>query len=407
MLSTKRTLLSIMERFRRIRPVALDERRGIDEFTKSSESESRFFSPSSLPRFSSASYIRSPVPTSAKIFMPTQAPIPQPSDARRLRVALIGAPNAGKTSLLNAILKQPIGAVSSKVNTTRESIVGVFTEGNTQIEFVDCPGIVPYDGSQECKTLSAEAWANFNDCDLALLIVDTVKKPTKEFLSLLRKITPKKRIADELNEFNNPSLVKNDAKSVILVLNKSDLVEDEKWLKVRNMQLSMHGSFDKTFYVSSKEGRNIPRLTEYLKTHSTPDPWRFHPETVCTLSMTEQLEQLIRAFIFTWFNKDVPYKIQQQTVGWTERLDGSLVIEHELVVKDSVVARMILGTKVRLLQRMKENVVFKLKKLWGMEKIVLLIHVKAQQQRESKRDKIIRSKKDDYASFFSRGAGSR
>ena len=258
-----------------------------------------------------------------------------------------------------------------------------------------------------CPTLSAEAWANFNDCDLALLIVDTVKKPTKEFLSLLRKITPKKRIADELNEFNNPSLVKNDSKSVILVLNKSDLVEDQKWLKVRNMQLSMHGSFDKTFYVSSKEGQNIPRLTEYLKTHSTPDPWRFHPETVCTLSMTEQLEQLIRAFIFTWFNKDVPYKIQQQTVGWTERLDGSLVIEHELVVKDSVVARMILGTKVRLLQRLKENVVFKLKKLWGMEKIVLLIHVKAQQQRESKRDKIIRSKKDDYASFFSRGAGSR
>ena len=283
--------------------------------------------------------------------------------------------------------------------------MGVFTQGSAQIEFVDCPGIVPYDGSEECKTLSTEAWTNFNDCDLALLIVDTVKKPTNEFLGLLRKISPKKRISDELNEFVSNEM-RNSGKPVILVLNKADLVTDRKWLKVRNLQLSTHGHFDKCFYVSSKDGDNIAKLIEFLKSKSLPGPWRFHPDTVSTLSMTEQLEQLVRAFLFTWFNKDVPYKIHQQTVGWTERLDGTLIIEHELVVKDSVVARMVLGTKVRLLQRLKENVVFKLKKLWGLENIVLLIHVKAQQQRESKRDKIDRSKKEDFSSFLSRGSGA-
>jgi GTP-binding protein Era len=385
----------------------LDQKNEIEAFKKSSESESRYFSPSSLPSFTSASYIRSPVPSSAKVFVPSQAPVSQPADSKRLRVALIGAPNAGKTSLLNAILKQPVGAVSKKVNTTRESILGVFTTENVQIEFIDCPGIVPYDGSEECKTLSAEAWKNFNDCDLALLIVDTVKKPTHEFLTLLRKICPKKSISEELNDFHNPSETKSSGRPVILVQNKADLVDDRRWLKVRNMQLSAHANFEKSFYVSAREGNNVLRLIEHLKSFAIPGPWQYHPDTITTLSMTEQLEQLVRAFLFTWFNKDVPYKIQQQTVGWTERLDGSLVIEHELLVKDSVVARMVLGTKVRLLQRLKENVVFKLKKLWGMESIVLLIHVKAENQRESKRDKLEKSKQQDFSTFFSRGGGQR
>jgi GTP-binding protein Era len=128
-------------------------------------------------------------------------------------------------------------------------------------------------------------------------------------------------------------------------------------------------------------------------------------DAVTTLPKTVQLEQLIRSCLFTWFNKDVPYKIQQQTVGWTERLDGSLVIEHELIVKDSVVARMILGTKNRLLGRLRENVVYKLKQNWNMDNITLLIYVKAETQRKSRRDKIEESKRENSHLYFSRGSG--
>jgi GTP-binding protein Era len=182
-------------------------------------------------------------------------------------------------------------------------------------------------------------------------------------------------------------------------------VDEKKWLKVRNMQISNHGNFDTCFYVSAKEGHNVSNLIRYLKEQAQPGEWRFSPDVRTTLAMTDQLEQLIRGFLFTWFNKDVPYKIHQQTVGWTERLDGTLVIEHELIVKDSIVARMVLGTKARLIQRLKDNVVYKLKNIWNMDKITLLIHVKALEQRESKRDKIIKSKSADFSKFTSRGAG--
>lgn len=403
MLTVSRRVSSIMERYRRLRPVMLDQKQSMNfPYKPQSHEEKSFFNNSVTPVISS--YIRSPVPTSARVFSQVETVV-QPAYPKRLRVGLVGAPNAGKTSLLNRLVDRQLGAVSSKQNTTRESIVGVLTDGDCQIEFVDCPGIVPRDGSTEAKNLSAEAWMTFNDCDLALLIVDTVKKPTSPFLDVVRKMSPKPDIVDELTDHLSKSPQTTERKNVVLVLNKSDLVEDRKWLKVRNMQISNHGQFDSCFYVSAKEGHNIKNLVNYLKEQCQPGDWRYAPDTRTTLSMTDQLEQLIRGFLFTWFNKDVPYKIQQQTVGWTERLDGTLVIEHELIVKDSIVARMILGSKARLLQRLKDNVVFKLKKLWNMEKIVLLVHVKARNQRESKRDKIERSKKEDFSTFTSRGSG--
>ena len=393
-----------MERYRRIRPVVLDQHQAPPPYKRASDSEKKFFNPSYTPPITS--YIRSPVPTSARIFSTNQAVV-QPPHPKRLRVALIGAPNAGKTSLLNRLVDRQLGAVSNKVNTTRESIVGVFTDGDCQIEFVDCPGIVPRDGSEDAKNLSAEAWMTFNDSDLAMLIVDTVKRPSPQFLEVVRKVSPKRDIVDELSSHLGQSATAKPQKPVVLVLNKSDLVEDKKWLKVRNMQISNHGNFDTCFYVSAKEGHNVTNLVRYLKEQAQPGEWRFSPEVRTTLSMTDQLEQLIRGFLFTWFNKDVPYKIQQQTVGWTERLDGTLVIEHELIVKDSIVARMVLGTKARLIQRLKDNTVFKLKKMWNMDKITLLVHVKAREQRESKRDKIMKSKSEDFSKFTSRGAGAK
>lgn len=387
-----------MERYRKIRPIDLEP-------VSIKSTTIPVTDPLKPKTYIPPAYIRSPVPVAVKTFLqPSATTVQQPREPRRLRVALIGAPNAGKTSLMNQLLDVPLGAVSCKKNTTRESIVGVMTRDNFQFEFVDCPGIVPRDGTVEARTLSAEAWKNYGDCDCALLVVDTVKKPDVAFLKILRKLTPKKNIADEWSEYNGLANV-SETTPVILVLNKSDLVEDWKWMKVRQNQLSSVGDFDNCFFISAKENKGLDRLVDYLKTKSLPGKWMYPSDAFTTLPKTAQIEQLIRSLLFTWFNKDVPYKIQQQTVGWTERLDGSLVIEHELIVKDSVVARMILGTKNRLLSRLRENVVYKLKKNWGLENITLLIYVKAQTQRKSKRDKIEESKQESSHLFYSRGSG--
>ena len=280
--------------------------------------------------------------------------------------------------------------------------------------------------------LCAEAWKSLNDSDAVLFIVDTVKKPDMAFMRILKKISPRKDILNELIEFLNPSSMDNvkskiledvtldlkDKKTnnsvndqvvrpdrpVLLLLNKMDLVEDRKWLKVRNIQISEFANFNKCFYVSAKEGKGIDKVMDHLRSIAIPGEWSYPSTTITTLSMTDQIEQLVRSFLFTWFNKDVPYRVQQQTVGWTERLDGTLVIEHELIVKDSVVARMILGTNNRLIRRLKENIEYKLKKNWKIEKINFLIFVKSRKQRKSKRDKMKESRQG-LAEYNSRGSG--
>merc|ERR1711974_412840 len=83
--------------------------------------------------------------------------------------------------------------------------------------------------------------------------------------------------------------------------------------------------------------------------------------------MGEQLKHVVTTHLFKWFNSDVPYKIDQQTVGWTPRLDGSLLIEHELIVQDSVVARMVLGVRNMIVGRLQDQVSYKLRKTWGMD----------------------------------------
>lgn len=391
---------SIMARYRQLRP---------DNVVMTTSPPSPF-SPSIQPTTTSRPhYVRNPVPVSAKTFQVT-IPIQQPPEPRRLRIALIGAPNAGKTSLLNTLLNEQIGAVSSKKNTTRESIEGVMSVENFQFEFVDCPGIVPINQSDDARALSAEAWKNFNSCDCALVVVDTVKRPDGDFLSMLRKLAPKPQLRAELEQFiehSNESSPETTSRPIILVLNKMDLVTDRKWLKVRNMQLSEHAKFSNSFYISAKENKGVGRIVDYLKTIAVPGEWQFPKSVVTSLSRVDQVEQLVRGFLFTWFNKDVPYKITQKTVGWTERLDGSLVIEHELTVKDSVVARMVLGTKAKLVQRLKDHVARKLEKKWKIEKVVFQVHVKAETQRESKRDREKRENNHhETNALFSRGGGA-
>merc|ERR1712064_108137 len=86
-----------------------------------------------------------------------------------------------------------------------------------------------------------------------------------------------------------------------------------------------------------------------------------------TLSYVEQIQHQINTRLFKWFNSDVPYKIQHQTVGWTPRLDGSLLVEHELIVSDTIVARIVCGVRNTLVSRLKEKASFKLSKMWDVK----------------------------------------
>lgn len=319
---------------------------------------------------------------------------------------MAGPPNAGKSSLMNALLEVPISAVSPKVNTTREGIRGIKSSGSTQLVFLDAPGIVPSHDRKAARALAAKAWDGYRTCDLCILVIDVVKRPTQEVFELVRRICPKMDIGDaELRRRAKATVEsggspeswlprpipgfgseKEARPGVVLVLNKIDKASEYRWVQSRADEFRAHGSFQKVFFVSALKEQGLWKLHEYLQSQAQPRPWDYPSEMVTTMSHVEQLEHQVRFFLFKWFNSDVPYKVEQQTVGWTPRLDGSLLIEHELIVKDTVVARMICGMRNTLILRLKDQVSYKLKKLWGMP-VEVQIWVRPLTQRLSEKDR--------------------
>eukprot|EP00922_Rhytidocystis_sp_ex-Travisia-forbesii_P009992 GHVS01014625.1.p1 GENE.GHVS01014625.1~~GHVS01014625.1.p1 ORF type:complete len:444 (+),score=63.19 GHVS01014625.1:171-1334(+) len=360
------------------------------------------------------------------------SPPEQPDNPRSLKVALLGAPNAGKSSLMNKLLGCQVAAVSPKVNTTRSELRGVLTKDNTQLVFIDAPGIIPsHKQTNFSRDLVGTAWTGYEDADLVCLCVDVVKRPVQEVMDVVRVVAPKLSLAEELlqREQNIPYamhlsrllspgaaerrvgvLSASEAKRagipgslfevrqrmreisgeaeedyaerklalppVALILNKVDLAEDRKWVSLRASEFRCHGDFDRVLFVSALLGRGIEPLVDYLLAKAKPRMWTFPPEMTSTLPKTQQVEEIIKGYLMVWFNNDVPYNIEQQTIGWKVHMDGSLAIEQELIVKDDRVARMICGVRNRLVFQLRKNVSYKLSQLWALE-VIVFIHVKA------------------------------
>jgi len=410
--------MSIMERYRRFRPAPdpvdklwqtpqefRDGRDGTEDMVppqktaEEEEAERILLEPRQRPPI----YARTPVPQDARMCN-WDTPL-QPTEPRSLVVGLVGPPNAGKSSLMNTILGTPVSAVSQKVNTTTEGLRGIKTVENSQLVFIDVPGIIPSHQRQSNRVLVSKAWQGYQDCELCLLVIDVVKRPTQEVFDLVRKLCPHEDIGEVELRRRQEAIAESGAPHswlprpipgssndegerppVVLVLNKIDRAEEFRWVQSREREFRDHGYFDKVFYVSAKKRQGIRKLLEYLQEKSQPRPWTYPGEMRTTLSYVEQVKHQISAMLFDWFNVDVPYKIEHQTLGWTPRLDGSLLIEHELIVADSIVARMICGVRNSLVLRLRERVSHRLGKMWGV-KVELLIWVRPLKNRVSRKDR--------------------
>ncbi|UKJ89958.2 GTPase [Theileria orientalis] len=355
----------------------------------------------------------------------------QPSDPKLLKVALLGLPNSGKSSFLNTLLNSTISAVSPKVNTTREDIKGVLTVDNTQVVVIDSPGIIASHKRRKfCKGLVKIAWRGVEEADVCLFIVDVVKRPKSDLYNILRVLSGKTAMeaysesvgrditedcdiqegvymdpelhqcesnlcSGEMDEYayekcstqsdlSTSSMTSDDVEDeqsvkrkvpVALILNKIDLASHKKWVKSRVRELKVHGNFCDIFYISAKHGIGFLPIVNFLKRMARPGPWIYPPDMVTTLSKVKIVEQLVRTYIFCWFNKDVPYKVEQNVIGWTYAENGSLNIEIELYVKAVKVAKMICGVQGRLLKQLQKNVSSKLSRMWN-ELVFVFIHIK-------------------------------
>jgi GTP-binding protein Era len=242
-----------------------------------------------------------------------QPPSPQPTRAGF--VALIGAPNAGKSTLLNALVGSKVSIVTHKVQTTRALIRGITVHGPAQIVFVDTPGIFAPRRRLE-RAMVTTAWGSAADADLIALLVDSRKGITGEVRSVLERLA----------EF--PS-----ERARVLILNKVDVVKREKLLQLA-AEANEVVVFDRTFMVSALTGDGVPDLLGYFAAAMPEGPW-FYPEDQMTdLPLRRLAAEITREKLMLRLHAELPYHSTVETEKWTEtktgiRIDQTIYVERE------------------------------------------------------------------------------
>ncbi|CAA9986862.1 GTPase Era, putative [Plasmodium knowlesi strain H] len=202
---------------------------------------------------------RGVIPKSA--YMNTWKLPDQPANPKYLKIALIGAPNAGKSSLLNSILNKTISAVSPKINTTRQDIKGIYTKDNVQLIFIDSPGIVPSHKKKKfCKELVSYAWKGYEEADLILFVADTVKRPTHDVFNIVRMLAPK-----NVEAYNSESEDEGETQQYSFNHPSEDNDQEEhfEWKGEPQNDLS-NGSTSEKLYENSQ--KNVQKFVDYFST---------------------------------------------------------------------------------------------------------------------------------------------
>jgi GTP-binding protein Era len=243
-------------------------------------------------------------------------------------VALIGAPNAGKSTLINALVGSKVAIVTPKVQTTRHQIRGIQNIEATQLIYIDTPGIFAAPKAYE-KTMVGHAWHAVADADAVLLVVDAHQYRqgalSEELISILQKL-------------------KHQQKTKALVLNKIDKMDKVKLLDV-SMAIHAHCSFDQVFMISALKEDGVQDIQHWLA-HQMPESiWLFPEDQISDRPIRFLAAEITREKLFLRLNKEVPYGLTVETELWEERADGSVKINQMIIVERESHKKIILGSQ--------------------------------------------------------------
>ena len=248
--------------------------------------------------------------------------IVKPAATRCGYVALIGGPNTGKSTLLNRLVGQKLAIVTPKVQTTRSRLLGIATEGDVQLIFVDTPGIFAPRRRLDRAMVTA-AWAGAADADMSVLLVDAARGIDDDT----------RRIVERLNE---------DRRPVILALNKIDLVHREALLGLAD-QLSKQRNFEQIFMISGLTGDGVDDLLTHLAQAVPEGPFLFPPDQLSDAPERWLAAEVTREQVFLQLHDEVPYSATVETENWQERPDGSVRVEQVIYVRRPGQRAIVLG----------------------------------------------------------------
>jgi GTP-binding protein Era len=252
-----------------------------------------------------------------------QAPAAQPGgDTRCGFIALIGAPNVGKSTLVNALVGSKVSIVTHKVQTTRALVRGIATAGSAQLVFIDTPGIFAPTGRLN-RAMVATAWGGAHDADIVGVLIDARQGLDAEAETILGKLA----------EIRKPK---------VLIINKIDLVARPSLLALA-ASLNARAAFAATFMLSALTGDGVGDLKSWLAEHVPRGPWHYPADEISDAPLRSLAAEVTREKLYLRLHEELPYQSTVATEQWKELKDGSVRIEQTIYVERESQRRIVLG----------------------------------------------------------------
>lgn len=271
-------------------------------------------------------------------------------------VAILGAPNAGKSTLLNHIIGNKISIVSPKVQTTRGKVRGIYINGDTQLILVDTAGIFK-PARRLDRAMVAGAWTESDDADMRLVLVDATKGVDKNTSLIIQ------------------NLVKSKQKA-ILGINKIDGVKTDK-LALLGAELGKIDIWQDIFYISAKTGKGVPELLTYLAKRAPKAPWLFSDDEMTDMPDRLFAAEITREKLFMNLQNELPYHLTVETTSFKET-EKAIRIEQDIIVERTAHRMIILGRGGQMIKKIGQQSRLELTKQLG-KKVNLFLFVKVRE----------------------------
>ncbi len=245
-------------------------------------------------------------------------------------IAILGAPNAGKSTLMNQLVGSKVSIVSPKVQTTRASVRGICTEGDSQLIFIDTPGIFSPKKTLE-KAIVKEAWRSLADADINVLLMDARRGVCENTASIIESL-------------------KKQEKKAVLILNKVDLINPERLLPLAK-EMDEIGIFSDIFMISALKNNGVDGVKQFFLKNAKPSPWMFPEDQIMEAPIKFFAAEITREKIFMRLQQEIPYSIAVETEKWEDKGKKGIDIHQVVYVLKEGQKRIIVGKNASMIKQ--------------------------------------------------------